>query len=239
MNHFRDQRDTQSSTETVAHLLLSTKIEGTTMPSKPNKHELKTQETRSLLLSAAEEVFARDGYEKAELGEIAQLAGRTKGAIYAQFKSKEDMFLALYEENSLRRRAIMTEFLSKSDSIAGNLAAFRKFFIEFATNDRWSFLMLDFRLYAVRNPKSRERLHRLYQSILPPNEETAYSSLLGPATKGKQAISRTEAVHTAFAMLTALQLEAQFDPDVVTSGVLKKVAGKLFDTMFGTNPPTQ
>jgi len=239
MNHFRDQGDTQPSTETVAHLLLSTKIEGTTMPSKPNKHELKTQETRSLLLSAAEEVFARDGYEKAELGEIARLAGRTKGAIYAQFKSKEDMFLALYEENSLRRRAIMAEFLSKSDSIAGNLAAFRKFFIEFATNDRWSFLMLDFRLYAVRNPKSRERLQKLYQSILPPNEETAYSSLLGPAVKGKRAISRTEAVHTAFAMLTALQLETQFDPDVVTSDVLKKVAGKLFDTMFGTNPPTQ
>jgi AcrR family transcriptional regulator len=221
------------------HLLQSSKMEGTEMLTKPNKHELKTQETRSLLLRAAEEIFARDGYEKAELGEIARLAGRTKGAIYAHFKSKEDMFLALYEENSLRRRAIMAEFLAKSESIAGNLDAFREFFIEFATNDRWSFLMLDFRLYAVRNPKSRERLHKLYRSILPPNEETAYSSFLGPAMKGKRAISRTEAVHTAFAMLTALQLEAQFDPDVVTSGVLQKVAGRLFDSMFGTNPPTQ
>jgi AcrR family transcriptional regulator len=239
MDHSRDQSDTQPGMEPAARFLLSTKIEGTTMPSKPNKHELKTQETRSLLLRAAEEIFARDGYEKAELGEIARLAGRTKGAIYAQFKSKEDMFLALFEENALRRRAIMAEFLAKSDSIAGNVAAFRKYFIEFVTNDRWSFLMLDFRLYAVRNPKSRERLHKVYQSILPPQEEMAYSSLLGPATKGKRAISRTEAVHTAFAMLTALRLEAQFDPEVVTSDVLKKVAGKLFDTMFGTNPPTQ
>jgi AcrR family transcriptional regulator len=225
--------------EPKVHLLLSTKIERMKMTTKPNKHELKTQETRSLLLRAAEEIFARDGYEKAELGEIARLAGRTKGAIYAQFKSKEDMFLALYEENSLRRRAIMADFLAKSNSIAGNVAAFRKFFIEFATNDRWSFLMLDFRLYAVRNPKSRERLYKLYESILPPHEEMAYSSLLGPAKKGKRAISRTEAVHTAFAMLTALQLEAQFDPDVVTTEVLKRVAGRIFDTMFGTNPPTQ
>ena len=239
MDHSRDQSDTEPGREPAARFLLSTKIEGTTMPSKPNKHELKTQETRSLLLRAAEEIFARDGYEKAELGEIARLAGRTKGAIYAQFKSKEDMFLALFEENALRRRAIMAEFLAKSDSIAGNVAAFRKYFIEFVTNDRWSFLMLDFRLYAVRHPKSRERLHKLYQSILPPQEEMAYSSLLGPATKGKRAISRTEAVHTAFAMLTALRLEAQFDPDVVTSDVLKKVAGKIFDAMFGTNPPTQ
>ena len=61
------------------------------MPSpKRTKHELKTQETRALLLRAAEQVIIRDGYENAELGEIAKLAGRTKGAIYAQFKSKEE-----------------------------------------------------------------------------------------------------------------------------------------------------
>jgi AcrR family transcriptional regulator len=239
MTHYSNPGDTESAIRPTVHLLLSTKIEGTKMAAKPTKHELKTQETRSLLLRAAEEIFARDGYEKAELGEIARLAGRTKGAIYAQFKSKEDMFLALYEENSLRRRAIMAEFLAKSNSIGGNLAAFRKYFIEFATHDRWSSLMLDFRLYAVRNPKSRERLHKLYKSILPPNEEMAYSAILGPATRGKRGISRTEAVHTAFAMLTALQLEAQFDSDVVTSEVLKKVAGRLFDMMFGTDPPTQ
>ena len=64
MNHFRDQGDTPPSMEAVAHLVLSTKMEGTTMPSKPNKHELKTQETRSLLLSAAEEVFTRDGFRR-------------------------------------------------------------------------------------------------------------------------------------------------------------------------------
>ena len=239
MIHYSNSSEAESAIGVKVHLLLSTKIEGTKMGTTPSKHELKTQETRSLLLHAAEEIFARDGYEKAELGEIARLAGRTKGAIYAQFKSKEDMFLALYEENSLRRRAIMAEFLAKSNSIEGNLAAFRKFFIEFVTNDRWSSLMLDFRLYALRNPKSRERLYKLYKSILPANEEMAYSALLGPAAKGKRGISRTEAVHTAFAMLTALRLEAQFDPEVVTAEVLKKVAGRLFDTMFGTDPPTQ
>ena len=65
-----------------------------------NKHELKTRETRALLIAAAETIFVRDGYEGAELGEIAALAGRTKGAIYAQFASKEDIFLALIEERT-------------------------------------------------------------------------------------------------------------------------------------------
>ena len=58
------------------------------MPPKPlNKNEQRTRETRELLLRSAESIFVRDGYERAELGEIATLAGRTKGAIYAHFKS--------------------------------------------------------------------------------------------------------------------------------------------------------
>ena len=45
--------------------------------------------TRDLLLSAAEQIFARVGYEKAQVEEIAEAAGFSKGALYAHFKSKE------------------------------------------------------------------------------------------------------------------------------------------------------
>src|SRR5450631_4428040 len=88
-----------------------------------NKHEQRTRETRAFLLAAAETIFVRDGYEGAELGEIAALAGRTKGAIYAQFESKEDIFLALIEERTRCYREQMEELLTKSTSIEGNLAA--------------------------------------------------------------------------------------------------------------------
>lgn len=226
------------------NLLFSSKIEAKKMPSKstkqPTKHELKTQETRDLLLQAAEQIFVRDGYEKADLAEIARLAGRTKGSIYANFKSKEDIFLALYEDKARHRRALMQDLLSGSSSITGNVAAFRKYFLEFAANDSWGFLLLEFRLYAVRNPGSRQRLQDLHTSLLPKNEESAYTAILGPAIKGKKAIRRTEAVRTAFAMLTSLQLEAKFDPKVVTDEVVQKVASRIFETMFGSsNSPTR
>ena len=48
---------------------------------KPNKHQLRAKQTRELLLNSAEIVFVRDGYLGAELGEIATMAGRSKGAI--------------------------------------------------------------------------------------------------------------------------------------------------------------
>ena len=205
-------------------------------PPKPTKHELKTQETRELLLRAAEQVIVRDGYENAELGEIAKLAGRTKGAIYAQFKSKEDVFLALVLDHSLRHRASMQKMLAASTSIEGNLAAFRKYFLEFAADDAWGFLLLEFKLYTVRHPESLARLRKVYEGILPLNEEAAYSALLGPSAKGKSSISRAIAVHAAFSMLTALQLESKFDPDLVNDDVVKRVAARVFDAMFGDTP---
>jgi AcrR family transcriptional regulator len=235
MNSSNNDAAVETRFDPQAYLLLSTRIESRKMSSAmPTKHELKTQETRELLLRAAKQIFVRDGYENAELGEIARLAGRTKGAIYAQFKSKEDVFLALFEYHALRRRASMQRFLAESQSIDGNLEAFRKYFLDFAIDDTWGFLVLEFRLYAVRNPESRERLQKLYESIVPANEEVAYSGLLGPASKGKGAISRTLAVHTAFAMLTALQLESRFDPGLVDKVAVKKVAARLFDSMFGS-----
>ena len=60
-----------------------------------------------MLQRAAEEVFVDGGYAGAELGEIASIAGRTKGAIYAQFESKEDIFMALVEDHALRYRSEM------------------------------------------------------------------------------------------------------------------------------------
>ena len=205
---------------------------------KLTKHDLRTRETRELLLRAAEQIFVRDGYERAELGEIARLAGRTKGAIYAQFKSKEDVFLALVQDHALRRRAIMRHLMERSSTVEGNFAAFRKYFLDFATDDTWGFLLLEFRLYSVRNPNSKERLRKVYDSILPVNEEESYSSLLGPASKNNNAISRTLAVHTGFSMLTALQLESKFDPNTVGSQAVRKIAGQLFDMLFqGANLP--
>ena len=50
--------------------------------------ERRRQHTRDLLLDAAEEVFAKKGFEGASLEEIADTAGYTRGAIYKHFGGK-------------------------------------------------------------------------------------------------------------------------------------------------------
>lgn len=54
--------------------------------------------TRSRVLRAAAEVFARTGFLAASMNEIVEAAGVTKGAVYFHFPSKEALAVAIVEE---------------------------------------------------------------------------------------------------------------------------------------------
>ena len=55
------------------------------------------EETRNLILDAAETVFNDKGVARTSLAEIATAAGVTRGAIYWHFKNKADLFHAMLE----------------------------------------------------------------------------------------------------------------------------------------------
>lgn len=55
----------------------------------------KRERTRAKLLEAARALIREKGHEHASLEEIAERAGMTTGAIYGNFKSREDLFIAL------------------------------------------------------------------------------------------------------------------------------------------------
>ncbi|MBO0919826.1 TetR/AcrR family transcriptional regulator [Cellulomonas sp. zg-ZUI222] len=55
----------------------------------------KVDRTRADLLDAAARVFAARGFEGASVDDVAAEAGYTKGAVYAHFGSKRELFLAV------------------------------------------------------------------------------------------------------------------------------------------------
>lgn len=197
-----------------------------------NKHELRTRETRALLIQAAETIFVRDGYEGAELGEIAALAGRTKGSIYAQFKSKEDIFLALIEERTRCYRAQMEKLLAESTTVEGNMAALRNFYLRYAEDQGWSLLFLEFKLFAMRHPESKKRLQKLFAGMLSQNHEDRLADILGPAGKGKSTISRVVAIQALQPIISGLTLEAQLASPLLEKNVIKKITGRIFDALL-------
>ena len=123
--------------------------------------ERRIEHTRSLLLDAAEEVFAEKGFTPATLDDIAHAAGYTKGAIYKHFVTKEELFLAVSDRYWRRYFDNFAEVMSTARHVgAGELD-------EIAA--RWRQLSLDrgaehaalgheFTLYLLRNPDARERV---------------------------------------------------------------------------------
>ena len=55
----------------------------------------KRDRTRSKLLEAARSLIREKGYDHTTLDEIAERAGMTTGAIYGNFKNRDDLFIAL------------------------------------------------------------------------------------------------------------------------------------------------
>lgn len=207
------------------------------MQEKPlNKNEKRTRETRELLLRSAEAIFVRDGYERAELGEIARLAGRTKGAIYAQFKSKEDLFLALFVERMNYHSTRMLEKLAGSTDTDRNIALFREFYVGTVAERSWALLLLEFKLFAIRHPDSRARLQSARRDLLPnayKDEEFAKVFGAGGISGG---VSGSAAVAVLGPIMSALAVEAQIEPELLDEKTMRDVVGRLFDALL--MPPT-
>lgn len=55
----------------------------------------KRQRTRAALLEAARAVIREKGYDRTTLEDVAGRAGMTTGAIYGNFKSRDELFVAL------------------------------------------------------------------------------------------------------------------------------------------------
>ncbi|MGP0029407.1 MAG: TetR/AcrR family transcriptional regulator [Acidimicrobiales bacterium] len=134
------------------------------MTLEPLTAERRRQQTREYLLQAAAQVFAEHGYHGASLDQVAAVAGFTKGAVYSNFKNKEDLFLALIEAAYARELAAIKETLELSDippeARLGDFVNLIRGGFE-QVPDNWSALYLEFTLYAMRNPTARERLIQL------------------------------------------------------------------------------
>ena len=87
---------------------MATAERATGAPQRLTRKE-KQEETRRLLLDAAERVFIRSGLQGSSVEEIAAEAGFTRGAFYSNFDSKDELFVELLHTRVYDRYAEMAE----------------------------------------------------------------------------------------------------------------------------------
>jgi AcrR family transcriptional regulator len=78
--------------------------------------EARNDAYRSLILEAAEHVFAARGYAEAKVQEIAAAAGVATGTVYAIFPSKEELYRAVHRVNLEELAKLYAEIPGDRDS---------------------------------------------------------------------------------------------------------------------------
>jgi len=167
--------------------------------------ERRLEHTRSVLLDAAEEVFAEKGFMAASLDDIAGAAGYTKGAIYKHFATKEDLFLAVSDRYWRRYFDNFAEVMSTATQIGAReldqiAARWRQL-----SRDRGAehaALGHEFTLYLLRNPEARERVaakrsevvEKLAKFIVEGIDRLGGTLLIPPLTFAHVLVATTDAV---------------------------------------------
>ncbi len=196
-----------------------------------SRQDVRTETTRRKLLSAAKRIFAQEGFEAARLEDIAAGAGYTRGAFYANFESKEDIFFALLDDWVRERIECVTEALRQHKNPLDKLAALRKHYAEIAKDRRLVLISLEFKHYALRHPEAHARLRDRHRRM-----RASWADLLSELLS---ALDRTLPVKNpaASACLGALSqgmlLEHLVDPKTLSDGDVRHVLGLFFDSIFG------
>ena len=179
--------------------------------------------TRSCLLSSAAKVFAKRGLQQASIDDVAADAGYTKGAFYANFDSKEDLFLAMLEERFAERLRHIQKLVSTDDELEQQAREAGEDFVAYlAADPDWQRLFFEFAAHATRNPQFRRELVKRYrvlrQGIADAFERRGDQLDVDLPLSSEQIALMTFAMGNGFAMERLLEPEAA--PDELFSTML-------------------
>ncbi|MEX2254726.1 MAG: TetR/AcrR family transcriptional regulator [Acidimicrobiia bacterium] len=164
-------------------------------------------QTRTALLDAAACLFAERGVSEASVDAIAEAAGRTSGAVYDHFGSKEGLLFALLEGWVDDVTAVVSAELLTATTLEERMAALWRNVSDPAVDGRWISLEHEMWSYAARHASARERLAERYRAAWDGIDgssewaDAAPGGAMGPAVIG---------------LLLGLEMMRRVDPTAVT-----------------------
>lgn len=129
------------------------------MSPRPLTRQESQARTRARLLKAAGKVLLRDGFHAASIGQIANAAGYTTGAVYSNFESKEELCLAVLEDRFLGLASDLTEALAAADpNVDARMSAVEAWYENILGQEQWGLLAAEFALATRKKAAIRNQL---------------------------------------------------------------------------------
>jgi len=143
---------------------------------------------------------------------VAEEAGFTKGAFYANFESKEDLFLAMLDERFAKRLEEIDRVLESGASVEDQARRAGQDFTDYLRTDpEWSRLFFEFAVQAMRDEDFRQELvarHRTIRTRIAEAFESHKDTIGGePPIPAEHVAMMTYAMGDGFALAQILEPE--------------------------------
>ncbi|HEV2727593.1 MAG TPA: TetR/AcrR family transcriptional regulator [Solirubrobacterales bacterium] len=178
------------------------------------------------MLDAAVVVFARQGISRTSLSEIAAEAGLTKGAVYSNFGSKDELLLAIMEDHLIERMrdvaAVFDGGLSTPDAVR---AAGARLLAAMVADATWHQLLLEYWTLALHDEAVMTKLAAKRAEV----RATVARAIAAAADAHGVTlpISPEELAVTLMALSNGYAVERAIDTAAVPDQLFEKVLGLL------------
>jgi AcrR family transcriptional regulator len=181
--------------------------------------------TRAQLVATAKQMFFVDGYHPTSLEKVADAAGYSKGAVYSNFRNKDELCTAVLDEVRAERLGEVIEMMARPDTPA-RIEALRDWAKRVIGDPGWTTLEVEFAVHARRTEQLRTELAGRLDGIL---------QMLTAAVESADAPDRKmpgrETATVMLALGVGLGLLRSVDPAISVEGLidaLRLLTGQTF-----------
>ncbi|HEX4704741.1 MAG TPA: TetR/AcrR family transcriptional regulator [Pseudonocardiaceae bacterium] len=122
-------------------------------------------QTRDRLIATAKRAFLRDGYAATTLEKVADEAGYSKGAVYSNFRNKDELCLAVLDAIHTEQMIRIGTAIAGTGTLDERLAAFQRWADDTIGERSWTALEVEFAIHTRHDPRLRDELARRDEGI--------------------------------------------------------------------------
>lgn len=190
------------------------------------------RQTRARLIEVGRQHFLIHGLGGAVAEKIAEEAGYSRGALYSNFSGKEDLFVAVMQEEHGRYCELYNAIFRADLPPEKMLRQLRAAYIDMVVNPEWVILWAEFQSEAVRNQEMQERYRQFYHAMV----QDAVDRLTGHIKSGRL-ICKMPPSNFVLAMSSfahGLAMRQRVLGSQLSERTTRKLIGEMFDTLIST-----
>jgi AcrR family transcriptional regulator len=182
--------------------------------------------TRAQLITTATEMFLRDGYVTTSLEKVAEAAGFTRGAVYSNFRNKDELCMVVLDEIRAQR-AVEIASMFVAPSLDEVLAQFESWAERVIGDEGWTRLEMEFGAYASRDTDLTEHMRERLTGLV----DLLDAAVTGLADQGAITlpVSAREAAVALLSMGVGLGLFRSIDPSLPIGAITNTIRALAFN----------